>query len=86
MTVYLVISLPKLPGIHRIHRVLANPAHRPCLKYCTGTLAPNGSLSVQESRHANTHKPPPVFKVVRFPSLYKDPDMQVLISHPLCSR
>ena len=27
MTVYLVISLPKLPYIHRIYMVLANPIH-----------------------------------------------------------
>ena len=27
MTVYLVISLPKLPYIHRIYMVLANPAN-----------------------------------------------------------
>ena len=27
MTVYLVISLPKLPYIHRIYMVLANPTH-----------------------------------------------------------
>jgi len=27
MTVYLVISLPKMPDIYRIYRVLANPTH-----------------------------------------------------------
>jgi len=27
MTVYLVISLPKIPYIHRIYMVLANPTH-----------------------------------------------------------
>jgi len=27
MTVYLVISLPKIPYIHRIYMVLANPIH-----------------------------------------------------------
>jgi hypothetical protein len=27
MTVYLVISLPKVPYIHRIYMVLANPTH-----------------------------------------------------------
>ena len=27
MTVYLVISLPKIPYIHRMYRVLANPTH-----------------------------------------------------------
>jgi len=27
MTVYLVVSLPKIPYIHRIHRVLANPSY-----------------------------------------------------------
>jgi hypothetical protein len=27
MTVYLVISLPKMPYIHRIYMVLANPSH-----------------------------------------------------------
>ena len=27
MTVYLVISLPKLPYMHRIYMVLANPAY-----------------------------------------------------------
>ena len=27
MTVYLVISLPKIPHIHRIYMVLANPTH-----------------------------------------------------------
>ena len=29
MTVYLVISLPKIPYIHRIYMVLANPNHGP---------------------------------------------------------
>jgi hypothetical protein len=28
MTVYLVISLPKIPYIHRIYMVLANPTHK----------------------------------------------------------
>ena len=28
MTVYLVISLPKIPYIHRIYMVLANPNHK----------------------------------------------------------
>jgi len=27
MTVYLVVSLPKIPYIHRIYRVLANPKY-----------------------------------------------------------
>jgi hypothetical protein len=27
MTVYLVISLPKIPYMHRIYMVLANPTH-----------------------------------------------------------
>jgi len=27
MTVYLMISLPKIPCIHRIYMVLANPAY-----------------------------------------------------------
>jgi hypothetical protein len=27
MTVYFVISLPKIPYIHRIYMVLANPTH-----------------------------------------------------------
>jgi hypothetical protein len=27
MTVYLVISLPKMPVIHRMYMVLANPTH-----------------------------------------------------------
>jgi hypothetical protein len=30
MTVYLVISLPKIPYIHRIYIILANPAHAVC--------------------------------------------------------
>jgi hypothetical protein len=30
MTVYLVISLPKMPYTHRICMVLANPTHYPC--------------------------------------------------------
>ena len=30
MTVYLVISLPKTPYIHRIHMVLANPSLEHC--------------------------------------------------------
>jgi hypothetical protein len=30
MTVYLVISLPKLPYIHRIYMVLANPTDVLC--------------------------------------------------------
>jgi hypothetical protein len=29
MTVYLVISLPKIPYVHRIYMVLANPIHVP---------------------------------------------------------
>jgi len=29
MTVYLVISLPKMPYMHRIYMVLANPTHAP---------------------------------------------------------
>ena len=31
MTVYLVISLPKTPYIHRIYMVLANPTHGICM-------------------------------------------------------
>jgi len=31
MTVYLVISLPKIPYIHCIYMVLANPTHVPNL-------------------------------------------------------
>ena len=30
MTVYLVISLPKIPFIHRIYMVLANPTYATC--------------------------------------------------------
>jgi len=30
MTVYLAISLPKIPYIHRIYMVLANPSHKAC--------------------------------------------------------
>jgi hypothetical protein len=30
MTVFLVISLPKVPYIHRIYRVLANPSYVKC--------------------------------------------------------
>jgi hypothetical protein len=36
MTVYLVIFLPKLPYIHRIYMVLANPNHR--FYYLQGVL------------------------------------------------
>jgi hypothetical protein len=35
MTIYLMISLPKIPYIHRIYMVLANPNHVPYL--CVGT-------------------------------------------------
>ena len=31
MTVYLVISLPNIPYIHRIYMVLANPTYKPLL-------------------------------------------------------
>jgi hypothetical protein len=31
MTVYLVISLPKIPYMHRIYMVLANPRHMTCV-------------------------------------------------------
>ena len=34
MTVYLVISLPKIPHIHRINMVLANPTHNMCVCAC----------------------------------------------------
>jgi len=35
MTVYLVISLPKIPYIHRVYMVLANPSlARPCKHLC----------------------------------------------------
>ena len=33
ITVYSVISLPKIPYIHRIYMVLANPTHAACM--CT---------------------------------------------------
>jgi len=44
MTVYLVISLPKIPYIHRIYMVLANPMYvvnlsvRGCSKLAVNTL------------------------------------------------
>jgi hypothetical protein len=31
MTVYLVISLPKVPYIHRVYMVLANPTDERCI-------------------------------------------------------
>jgi len=31
MTVYLVISLPRIPYVHRIYMVLANPTHLRCM-------------------------------------------------------
>jgi hypothetical protein len=34
MTVYLVVFLPKLPYIHRICMVLANPSYVQCTEYC----------------------------------------------------
>ena len=34
MTVYLVISLPKIPYMHRICMVLANPTHVQVLQLC----------------------------------------------------
>ena len=33
MTIYLVISLPNKPYVHRIYMVLANPIHTPNLNY-----------------------------------------------------
>jgi cyclopropane fatty-acyl-phospholipid synthase-like methyltransferase len=38
MTLYLVISLIKIPYIHRIYRVLANPSHAVCLRAGAGTF------------------------------------------------
>jgi hypothetical protein len=38
MTVYLVISLPKIPYIHRIYMVLANPIHMLPTIMCTQVL------------------------------------------------
>jgi len=35
-TVYLVISLPKIPYIHRIYMVLANPSNEPCTVCVSG--------------------------------------------------
>ena len=35
MTVNLVISLPKIPYVHHIHMVLANPNHVHCCRCCT---------------------------------------------------
>jgi hypothetical protein len=43
MTVYLVISLPKIPYMHRIFMVLANPTHKQC-HHCS---APNKRKSGQ---------------------------------------
>ena len=34
MTVYLVISLPKIPCIHRVYMILANPTHGPHFSAC----------------------------------------------------
>jgi hypothetical protein len=38
MTVYSVISLPKLPYIHRIYMVLANPSNKARPALCIGML------------------------------------------------
>ena len=40
MTIYLVISLPKIPYIHRIHMVLANPKY--VLMECKDTCIAGG--------------------------------------------
>jgi len=40
MTVYLVISLPNIPYIHRIYMVLANPKYSVCT-VCLAGKSPN---------------------------------------------
>jgi len=40
MTVYLVISLPKIPYTHRIYMVLANPTYFTCCKCCCLNFLP----------------------------------------------
>ena len=48
MTVYVVISLPQIPYIHRIYMVLANPKHkerRLLIAICVGTDHPAHSSS-----------------------------------------
>jgi len=50
MTVYLVISLPKIPYIHRIYMVLANPIHMVLLLFmdcCDKWAAAQSPLSMQ---------------------------------------
>ena len=39
MTVYLVISLPKIPYIHRIYMVLANPSNALLIHFCLASLS-----------------------------------------------
>jgi hypothetical protein len=41
MTVYMVISLPKMPYTHRIYMVLANPTNTVCI-YGSGLLSADG--------------------------------------------
>jgi hypothetical protein len=41
MTVYMVISLPKMPYTHRIYIVLANPTNTVCI-YGSGLLSADG--------------------------------------------
>jgi hypothetical protein len=65
-TVYLVISLPKVPYIHRIYMALANPVcmyircsknlHDSCLRYAQQLLALRQQLLMCHSR---THGTPP---------------------------
>ena len=52
MTVHLVISLPKIPYIHRIYMVLANPNNTQC-RYPTRTWRPcmNGDDRTVHSRN-----------------------------------
>jgi hypothetical protein len=48
MTVFLVISLPKIPYVHRIYMVLANPKHSP-------KLLCNFPVSRSDTYRAYTH-------------------------------
>jgi len=63
MTVYLVISLPKIPYIHRIHMVLANPS----LTSYKGPLHVNTMYQDRNCLLSENVKGPTIYRIV---SLY----------------
>ena len=68
MTVYLVISLPKIPYIHRIYMVLANPTHIEAdLHTCTNVVLAD-SITVSEACAGQNHQNA-TFKDIAFRAL-----------------